>query len=51
MAVMLLVIEFSRKYLPNHRGATRDTPLVLSSRIILKLMIWYMIWMLVGNIL
>ncbi|MEK6839496.1 MAG: DNA polymerase II large subunit, partial [Nanoarchaeota archaeon] len=39
MAVMLLVdtlLNFSRKYLPNHRGATQDTPLVLSSRIIPK---------------
>ncbi len=39
MAVMLLLdtlLNFSRKYLPNHRGATQDTPLVLSSRIIPK---------------
>jgi DNA polymerase II large subunit len=39
MAVMLLVdtlLNFSRKYLPAHRGATQDTPLVLSSRIIPK---------------
>ncbi len=39
MAVMLLMdtlLNFSRKYLPDHRGATQDTPLVLSSRIIPK---------------
>ncbi len=37
MAVMLLLdtlLNFSRTYLPDHRGATQDTPLVLSSRII-----------------
>lgn len=39
MAVMLLLdtfLNFSRSYLPDHRGATQDTPLVLSSRIIPK---------------
>ena len=39
MAVILLLdtlLNFSRQYLPDHRGATQDTPLVLSSRIIPK---------------
>jgi DNA polymerase II large subunit len=36
-AVMLLMdhlLNFSRKYLPNSRGATQDAPLVLTSRLI-----------------
>ena len=36
MAVMFLMdvlLNFSRKYLPSHRGATQDTPLVLNSHI------------------
>ena len=36
-AMMLLLdvlINFSRKYLPNHRGGTQDAPLVLNGRIV-----------------
>lgn len=36
MAIMLLgdvLLNFSRKYLPNRRGATQDTPLVMNAKI------------------
>ncbi len=34
MLLMDMLINFSRKYLPDHRGATQDTPLVLTSTLI-----------------
>jgi DNA polymerase II large subunit len=33
MMLMDVLINFSRKFLPSHRGATQDAPLVLNSRI------------------
>ncbi|MEK6860941.1 MAG: DNA polymerase II large subunit, partial [Nanoarchaeota archaeon] len=36
MLLMDMLLNFSRKYLPNHRGATQDAPLVLTSIIIPK---------------
>lgn len=36
MLLMDMLLNFSRKYLPDHRGATQDAPLVLTSRIIPK---------------
>ncbi len=36
MLLMDMLLNFSRKYLPDHRGATQDAPLVLTSRILPK---------------
>jgi len=33
MLLLDLLLNFSRKYLPSHRGATQDAPLVLNARI------------------
>tara|TARA_Y100000034_G_C6899437_1_gene415424 strand:+ start:59 stop:2878 length:2820 start_codon:yes stop_codon:yes gene_type:complete len=36
MLLMDMFLNFSRKYLPTHRGATQDAPLVLTSKLIPK---------------
>ncbi len=36
MLLMDLFLNFSRKYLPTHRGSTQDAPLVLTSKLIPK---------------